>query len=140
MSFSKAFSDEFYSDDDYLVCLDESFYLNPVPGQDIAEWGWVDLAVRPKCPPYSRLWSSFQYPVTPVGLFLWKDGRVKATRSWYAQESLNNASLSPNDPAYDGADDMILGGHLWYEWNSSWQVQVLRNAGYYLKPYEGPTE
>jgi hypothetical protein len=64
---------------------------------------------------------------------------VKATDSWYTDHSLNPQALSPGDPAYDGADAMILGGHLWYDWLSSWQAQVLKNAGYPLVTYEGPT-
>lgn len=82
-------------------------------------------ADRPKPPKYSRLWSRFQYPVTPAGLFLWKTGQVIPTATWHSDMFLS-------------ADDRILGGHRWYALSSSWQAQVLTDAGYPLTRYEGP--
>lgn len=82
-------------------------------------------ADRPKPPKYSRLWSRFQYPVTPAGLFLWKTGQVIPTATWHSDMFLS-------------ADDRILGGHRWYALSSSWQAQVLTDAGYPLTRYGGP--
>jgi hypothetical protein len=78
MSFSHTFSDEFLTDDDYLVTLDERLYAALLTGDASAisppPFGWVDRAVRPKHPPHSPLWRRFLYPLTPLGLYLWSEG------------------------------------------------------------------
>lgn len=94
----------------------------PADSNTLAMYSHAD---RPKPPKYSRLWSRFQYPVTPAGLFLWKTGQVIPTATWHSDMFLS-------------ADDRILGGHRWYALSSSWQAQVLTDAGYPLTRYEGP--
>lgn len=83
--------------------------------------GCVDRTRRPEHP----LWRRVLYPVTPVGLLLYQDGTVKVTDTFETDEWLT-------------ADDRILGGHIWYASNDSWQAQVLEAAGYTLRRYEGP--
>lgn len=102
-----------------------SYVPQPVPEGQYAPYGWLDLTERPKPPAYSRLWSRFLYPLTPIGIFLWQSGDVRITDSWYSDMFLS-------------ADDRILGGHRWYALSSSWQAQVLTDAGYPLTRYEGP--
>jgi hypothetical protein len=128
--------------DPYFVTLDERLYdvqtgaFDPrvfgtaftVPeNMSIPKWGRLDLAVRPESPPHSRLWGRFQYPLTPCGLFLWKDGTVILTDTWYSDHFLT-------------ADDKILGGYIWFTPHDSWQAEVLTAAGYPLRRYEGPTQ
>lgn len=80
---------------------------------------FFDLTERPKYPPFSKLWSRFLYPQTPVGLLLWKDGTVTQVSSFY-------------DNGFLTCDDAILGGHKWATPDTSWQAQVLADAGYTL--------
>jgi len=110
VGFSTAFSEDFQVDEIRYVTVDLNMYF--------------DLAPRPTHPPYSPLWERFQYPVTPAGLLLFTDGRVKIVDTFY-------------DPDYLAADDRILGGHGWHTRDDSWQAQVLTDAGYTLIDYEG---
>lgn len=110
MGFNSAFSDAFQVDEVRLVTVDPGILF--------------DLAPRPSHPPYSPLWGRFQYPVTPAGLLLFRDGRVKVVDSFY-------------DSEYIAADDRILGGYGWYTRDDSWQAQVLADAGYTLIDYTG---
>lgn len=104
----------------------DSSYVQPVAGpDDVPPYGWTDLTKRPEHPPYSKLWGSFLYPLTPLGMFLWKDGTVRITNTWFSDDYLT-------------ADDHILGGHIWFTPDDSWQAQVLTDAGYPLVPHEGP--
>ncbi len=111
MAFSRNYSPAFQVDLVTYVTVDLGLYL--------------DLADRPQPPKYSRLWSRFQYPVTPVGVLLWRDGTVKVVDTFLTDETLT-------------ADDIILGGHDWYTRDNSWQADVLRAAGYTLTAHEGP--
>ena len=106
---------------DFTVDFNAAFSA-PADSNTLAMYSHAD---RPKPPKYSRLWSRFQYPVTPAGLFLWKTGQVIPTSTWHSDMFLS-------------ADDRILGGHRWYALSSSWQAQVLTDAGYPLTRYEGP--
>lgn len=106
---------------DFTVDFNAAFSA-PADSNTLAMYSHAD---RPKPPKYSRLWSRFQYPVTPAGLFLWKTGQVIPTATWHSDMFLS-------------ADDRILGGHRWYALSSSWQAQVLTDAGYPLTRYEGP--
>ena len=106
---------------DFTVDFNAAFSA-PADSNTLAMYNHAD---RPKPPKYSRLWSRFQYPVTPAGLFLWKTGQVIPTATWHSDMFLS-------------ADDRILGGHRWYALSSSWQAQVLTDAGYPLTRYEGP--
>lgn len=106
---------------DFTVDFNAAFSA-PADSNTLTMYNHAD---RPKPPKYSRLWSRFQYPVTPAGLFLWKTGQVIPTATWHSDMFLS-------------ADDRILGGHRWYALSSSWQAQVLTDAGYPLTRYEGP--
>lgn len=106
---------------DFTVDFNAAFSA-PADSNTLAMYSHAD---RPKPPKYSRLWSRFQYPVAPAGLFLWKTGQVIPTATWHSDMFLS-------------ADDRILGGHRWYALSSSWQAQVLTDAGYPLTRYEGP--
>ena len=106
---------------DFTVDFNAAFSA-PADSNTLAMYSHAD---RPKPPKYSRLWSRFQYPVTPAGLFLWKTGQVIPTATWHSDMFLS-------------ADDRILGGHRWYALSSSWQAQVLTDAGYPLTRYGGP--
>lgn len=137
--FSEEFSDEFETDETYYVTLDERVYdvasgatrgefsndyssdFTVPPIENLPPWGRIDRTQRPEHP----LWRRVLYPVTPVGLLLYTDGTVKATTTFEIDEWLE-------------ADDRILGGHVWYARNDSWQAQVLEAAGYPLRRYEGP--
>ena len=110
MAFNSAFSEDFQVDEVRLVTVDLNMYF--------------DLAPRPPHPPYSPLWGRFQYPLTPAGMLLFKDGRVKIVDTFF-------------DPDFAQADDAVLGGHVWYTRDDSWQAQVLSDVGYTLIDYEG---
>lgn len=92
-------------------------------------WGWMDDHPRPKHP----LWRRYRYPMTPMGIFLWRDGRVVVTESFYSDDWLS-------------ADVGIMGGHEWFAEKTSWTAQVLEAAGFPLIPhypmwvYEFPLE
>ena len=94
-------------------------YVTVQPGR------YEDQTKRPQHPPYSRLWSYYRYPETPVALMLWKSGKVKETFTLY-------------DSDYLDCDQVILGGYTFYTTEDSWQAQVLTAAGYDLVDYEGP--
>lgn len=110
MTVQGGFSDDF--SDEFET--DDTYFVT-------VDVGVVDRTQRPKHP----LWRRMPYPVTPVGLLLYTDGTVKATTTFEIDEWLE-------------ADDRILGGHVWYARNDSWQAQVLETAGYLLRRYEGP--
>lgn len=110
MAFNSAFSEDFQVDEVRYVTVDLNMYF--------------DLAPRPPHPPHSPLWQRFKYPLTPAGLLLFKDGRVKVVDTFF-------------DPEYADADDAVLGGHVWACRDDSWQAQVLYNAGYTLLDSEG---
>lgn len=61
-------------------------------------------------------------PRTQKGLLIWRDGRVLEVTSWYPRG------------LYDDADDHIAGGAIWVAASTSWQANVLRDAGYTLVP------
>ena len=125
--FSSEFSAEFDStvdeyDGEFSCQYGEEFASGCEPLVTIAQIG-LRQAERPKAPPYSRLWRRFAYPLTPAAILLWQDGTVKAV------SAMTDESLT--------ADDIIMGGHLWYAPRSSWQAQALEAAGYTLIDYEG---
>lgn len=107
-----SFSCEF--DDDFASGCDSPVTLAYIP---------LDLAERPRHPPYSPLWRRFQYPCTPAAILLWETGEVIVADS-YDERSLT-------------ADDVIHGGRPWFAPGDSWQATVLEAAGFTLTDYEG---
>jgi hypothetical protein len=74
--------------------------------------------------PRYRLWQRFHFPQTQYGLYLYQDGRVIETDTWFTD-------------GYVAADDRAQGGIINIYEDTDWQVQVLTDAGYTLVPYTG---
>ena len=75
--------------------------------------------------PRYRLWQRFHFPQTQHGLYLYRDGRVIKTDTWFDMN------------LYETADAMAQGGIVNVYEDTDWQVQVLTDAGYTLVPYTG---
>lgn len=130
--FSDDFSDEFDSDRPNVVYTGQqaaSFSQNNEFTQDfnedfvrvqgLAPYGFM----RPERP-RSRLWSRVAFPLIPMGLLLWQDGRTKLISSF-------------SDPDVLSCDMAILGGNKFYAKSDSWQAQVMIAAGYPMVEIEG---
>ena len=120
--FSDDFSDEFDSDRPNVVYAGQQEAGFPQGGestQGIAPYGFM----RPERP-RARLWSRVAFPLIPMGLLLWQDGRTKLVASF-------------SDPDVLSCDMAILGGNKFYAKSDSWQAQVMIAAGYPMVEIEG---
>lgn len=131
--FSDDFSDEFDSDPPNIASplqhtppmdsphseFTQDFSDDFIGVQTIAPYGFM-MPERPR----SRLWSRVAFPLIPMGLLLWQDGRTKLVASF-------------SDPDVLSCDMAILGGNKFYAKSDSWQAQVMIAAGYPMVEIEG---
>jgi len=80
--------------------------------------GSVDDHPRPQ----HRLWRRFHFPESQKALFLYQDGRVVESDTLWVDD-------------YVQADDWVAGGTQFITEDTSWQYQVLTDAGYTFVPY-----